>query len=51
MKIIFQIDAENFSTKFWVVLKILQVIVQVQNFIQKTFSGYKQVAYEKKEEQ
>ena len=25
--------------------------VQVQNFIQKTFSGYTQVAYEKKEEQ
>ena len=24
---------------------------QVQNFIQKTFSGYMQVAYEKKEEQ
>ena len=29
----------------------LQVQVQVQNFIQKTFSGYTQVAYEKKEEQ
>ena len=28
-----------------------QVQVQVQNFIQKTFSGYTQVAYEKKEEQ
>ena len=29
----------------------VQVQVQVQNFIQKTFSGYTQVAYEKKEEQ
>ena len=28
-----------------------KVQVQVQNFIQKTFSGYTQVAYEKKEEQ
>ena len=32
-------------------LNIYQVQVQVQNFIQKTFSGYTQVAYEKKEEQ
>ena len=31
MKIIFQIDAENFNSKFWVVLKILQVINSPKN--------------------
>ena len=38
--------------KFWFfTMRNITFQVQVQNFIQKTFSGYTQVAYEKKEEQ
>ena len=33
------------------VADVLHAVLQVQNFILKTFSGYSQVAYEKKEKQ